>query len=772
MEANQVNRNINQYIKGQVIFEAHTKASQIALLVKGRVVVESVGMKEILYSGSFLGVQDVFAGDYLCTYRALDDTILCLFDTTNVEQLYENIISNPDYCGLVVASLCKQLGNLYNIYENLYNCGVNSYRQCNEYNEKFKELVYNIKLERESITKVSGLEQPKQPILDEMINYYRELDSFALETIRSFFSQGNVIVKYHMKNIASLYRTLLEINQKLVSYVSVILNTYISTSQESIFYKYAELALTTQKRGKNANEVIKILDQVIESINEVEKVVEDSSNQKPNVNRANMEETYFKILSGSTEDISYEGSVEGISEDEIKMQLSGSMDIILTYSQIEFEKSAEFKKDVMAFAQMKDKLAIDDDARALRRKIADQFYGIYERVFIKAIKDANQPLAVQLFLKFGFVDEHLLKEEQIIELYRTSLVHEGGKFKVYTIYEWLKLVYEGKREPSKNEFDQDYTEYLRAELVAKRITQEEYTEKSKNQFLKLHYEIFNFFRYVNRIASGKITSFIPILHADSFGGSIERLIVGAHKIESTVQRIMDIDFSLFYREIGYVNKELNIEKEYIMQEVLPEFILVPTCGANGTMWQTISGKQRNTPARFVLPQFMEGNLSDIILKMCAKYRWEMCRTIQGSTWNNIKYKSLTSEYVDYIQFYRKNHELSEERKEKIKAQIQKCSNRMADIFTIDYEAWIKGESQGAVRLNKVARRILAMYCPFEKNLRVKISPQPLFMEALQGYELERQKKAREISNHYKSLQNNHIELPKELLDSLAFYQDL
>ena len=35
-------------------------------------------------------------------------------------------------------------------------------------------------------------------------------------------------------------------------------------------------------------------------------------------------------------------------------------------------------------------------------------------------------------------------------------------------------------------------------------------------------------------------------------------------------------------------------------------------------------------------------------------------------WNDITEPSLTSEYCDYIQFYRKNHDLSAEAKEKIK----------------------------------------------------------------------------------------------------------
>lgn len=52
----------------------------------------------------------------------------------------------------------------------------------------------------------------------------------------------------------------------------------------------------------------------------------------------------------------------------------------------------------------------------------------------------------------------------------------------------------------------------------------------------------------------------------------------------------------------------------------------------------------------------------------------------GMAWNDIKLKSLTSEYMDYIQFYRKNHDLSDEAREKVKPQIQKGRNNSREIF--------------------------------------------------------------------------------------------
>ena len=75
-------------------------------------------------------------------------------------------------------------------------------------------------------------------------------------------------------------------------------------------------------------------------------------------------------------------------------------------------------------------------------------------------------------------------------------------------------------------------------------------------------------------------------------------------------------------------------------------------------------------------------------------------------------KSLTSEYSDFIQFYKKNRELSEDKKDKLKMQIQKCRNNTREVFVVDYENWIKHEAHGGIVLSKPVREIMATYCPF------------------------------------------------------------
>lgn len=767
MDVAQQNRNISQYAKGNVIYEERAQVRQIALLIKGCVIMESAGVKDVLYPGSFLGAQDVFAKNYLCTYRALEDTIVCTIDVESEELLYDKITVNSDYCGLVIASLGKQLSVLYGNYEALYNSALNSYNSIQQYSKLYENISYAIKLEKEVISKAQGFAALEKPQLNQKLGYYCEIGTFTIDSIRAYFSQGKIVVCHHMKEISELYHELIAVNQKLILYIMSALDILGG----SVYFQFTDLAKLAKNRGKSIDQIIQVMQHMIDTTKGYKDMVESMSNKSSHINCESMEEIYVQLLSGEEDGISALKE-ERIDENLILNQCFGALDTILSYAAVDHEQMSSIKADIQSFAKLKNRLSIDDEIRALRHKISKQFYEIYEIVFLKAYEDTNQPLPIQLFLKFGFMDDTLLEPEQIVKLYQLNRTIEGGRFKVYTMYEWLTSIYDLKREPSKNELDLDYIGYLKEELVARHINQNQYNEMLNDRKMRLHFEITNFFQHTNRISNGKVTTFLPVLYKEMFFADMDRLWTGAHKIEATLQCILDIDYSLFYREASYSNKEKRIDKEYVMMEVLPEFILTPTVGSNGIMWQTHSGFERDTPARIVLPMFMEGNLHDSMLKICARFRWEMCRAVQGSVWNNIKYKSLTSEYLDYIQFYRKNRELSEEKREKVKLQIQKCSNRAADVFALDYESWIKGESQGAIRLNKVARAILAMYCPFEKSIRARIMIQPLFAEPIQAFELERQKKAREVSNRYRMLQNKQAEITDIMMEALDFYQNL
>ncbi|MDE7015694.1 MAG: cyclic nucleotide-binding domain-containing protein, partial [Kineothrix sp.] len=147
----------------------------------------------------------------------------------------------------------------------------------------------------------------------------------------------------------------------------------------------------------------------------------------------------------------------------------------------------------------------------------------------------------------------------------------------------------------------------------------------------------------------------------------------------------------------------------------------------------------------------------------GEFRWEMCRRIQGPRWNVPSEPSLTSEYFDYIQFYKKNHELTADAKEKIKSAMQKAKNSYKEMFINDYITWILFEGAGSPRLNKVARTIISTYCPFSKEIRDRLGGNPMYKEILEKYELKNSQKLHHMEALCQKIERSQIPLPEELL---------
>jgi len=69
----------------------------------------------------------------------------------------------------------------------------------------------------------------------------------------------------------------------------------------------------------------------------------------------------------------------------------------------------------------------------------------------------------------------------------------------------------------------------------------------------------------------------------------------------------------------------------------------------------------------------------------------------------------------------KTNALSADVKEKIKTALTRARNNYREVFVSDYIGWMKYESQGSFRLNKVARDIFIRYCPFSKEVRQNLA---------------------------------------------------
>ena len=412
---------------------------------------------------------------------------------------------------------------------------------------------------------------------------------------------------------------------------------------------------------------------------------------------------------------------------------------------------------------------MDDAAIRLRKKLTAEFYELYSLVFERASDIPYIPLPVKMFLYFGYVDEELAGTANCIKLYNLACgIEDGDSFGVYTLYHWLMAIYNGEKEPSRNEFDEDFTDFIHKQKANGSLSGSQLTALENDPMSKVNYELKNMFPQVNKMTCGRITTFCPLFSADNVLKDLNSAFVTTAQISRAFEMIKSIDYSAFYREsLDYENLDA-MGKETIHLEFMPDIILMPNVGIRGVMWQEIEGKKRNTPGRMFFSIFHMEDINTSLVRLTGEFRWEMCKRIEGNRWNDVSERSLTSEYFDYIQFYRKNHDLSSEAKEKVRSSLQRAKNSFKEMFVRDYIIWVLFEGNGSPRLNRVARKILFTYCPFPATLAASMEQNPIYTELLSRRKILSAQRVHHLEMLKQKLINSGTSVPKTLETEINF----
>ena len=446
-----------------------------------------------------------------------------------------------------------------------------------------------------------------------------------------------------------------------------------------------------------------------------------------------------------------------------------SMNKILAVAEEDDEFVASFTKHLFTYKELADKSSNAPAVSQLRHKLTDDFLRLYTNLALKYVSGKPINDTVKLFLMFGYIDEDLAGQkntEELCKLLQADITDKNEH--IFTFIDWLKAIYDGEREPSRNEFDMDYTDFLRSERAAGRITAMEEKEKLEDAKAKVLYEIQNFFPQANKMTFGHISTYCPFFSSHNVIDLLTKGLLSTTKLVQERENIRRIDYQLFYKEVVYSNPAIGINSEFIHKEIMPDFILMPNYGARGIMWQEVEGKKRATPCRMVLPVFTPENLRTLFLRLCGEYRWEMCKRTQGSHWNDPSSNSLTGDYFDYLQFYRKNNDLSADAKEKVKVLLTKARNSIKEAFVLDYIIWVAYESEGSPRLNKIARNILFNHCPFPLETRQKLTANPIYLSVIQRHATKYEQLSHRMSNLFQKISNSGKDVPDELLQELTF----
>lgn len=793
---------INSIKASTLIYETGDNIETVCYVRKGNVIKDSAGHRETIGQGGFFGHTDIYEGFFSADYYADTDVELIPTMADSPSTLGQFLNANPAVHDAVAVSLCKVIVDIHDMYCTLFKDIDSFYASLDSTYKRYLECCKELSAEP------CEFMMPHDALL-----YRFEEQTFAknynvMAGLATLPSKAEAVYKANgvkfLKIQIALINSIFTAYDDMVFYMRSMVSLFTGKSDQCLF----ALASTLNKISGGADSVTSLLKDMRTIITDFDQSIQQHSGIALDIDYNRVDFFFMTSNRGNDDDASYEDAFDGddeniyadafddiddidsdyppydddseVSPDSEDLEDSDEMEIpnfsntlkqLCDYAQMS-ARYEEFDGYVKKFMALSDKESRDDSVRVYRKMFTAAYFELYEEVFVQYAKEGKKNRLIELFLNYGFLDERLLTDQQIEFLCSIRPLKRTEPCKVYRMRDWLMRIYNGEELPSKNEFDMEYVDYVRDKKKNEALSPAAERELLTNNEIKVRFEIQNMLKYNCRLVSGNLLSFFPMLHSENFESGIEGMLLTSETVNSQISKLLEVDYSIFYREMLYANPEKKIEKEAIQKEIFPNIILFPVAGVNGIMWQEISGKRSNSEGRFFLPAFFNGKLEDTFLSLFGKYHWELCKTIQGTAWNNIIVPSLTSEYCDYIQFYRKNKELTPDKKEALKNQFTRCRNNMREIFVYDYIIWMKFESSGAIRLNKVARRMLATYVPFSRDIRKKIASQPIFEEAMAKYDREKQKKVKELQLRFKALEKKGAEMTQELLDTQHFYEEL
>lgn len=749
---------IMQVKSEQIIARKNDKVKYWYIVSEGAVI-QKFDFTEIRYEkNSIIGMSEKDV--YLCDYLAAEDTTLACFECECHKDLKTAINGQENVRGAFVRAALEQRHQILCAYSELFSC----VRQFHSFIEQlyldYKSICNRLKIEEMAFARIEHFKAIKmvhRAEAWEVNNSISVVRDYMQEYINLIKKDDSLTIGAIMEAAAQMRRFSMGIVE-MENYLHYNMDILIAPKKNDMFNLYFELAATAKAKKHNIEEISAKLESVARFARKLPVY------NKRLVNRR-LEEYKNSDFEGNAQN-------SGQLRKEIDIMTVDSVSVILEYAGYDDEAADEISMMIEEYRTLPDRNSSEQSVYTKRKKLTAVFYEIYYRAFIRAVNDErSMPWVVEMFLNFGFVSTGFIEEERCRELYElVSHLEICNSDHIYTIYQWLRSIYYGEKEPSKNELDMNYSSYIANEWKMGRITANGAKEAMDDQNKKVEYEIKNMCASVNRATYGKITTFCPILSDYDLINTVEKMLVTAERIDEAINEIRKLDYSVFYREVTFSDVNRGINAERIMKEVLPDVILMPNAGSRGMMWQEIADVRNDTPARIMFPLFTSADLDDMMLEVVGRYRWEMCRRVQGVYWNDVREASLTAEYYSYLQFYRHNHDLSTEAKEKIKNSIARAKNNYREVFVRDYINWIKYESKGSFRLNKLSRDILVRYCPFVKSVRTELKNNPMYQSSIGKFENDNSKKLIRYKSLYDKYEKTGGTITDELKGNMMYYQ--
>ena len=750
---------LNEFKQGSVIHREGDPVGHLSLITSGEFETAFHGHTIVLEKADVIGIFDLLADSHNHTYTAASDSNAYQYPYEGFSSLEALMHGNSDIAYAMVNSTCRQAKEYMQYMRKLGHEAQCAYELAVELYPKYERLCKQFAYTPKKLPGLSDIEKASgSAIIDDWVcDYYVEICDLDPGTRKRFFFDHQAISIGFIRRCAEDMVLARQACAAYMEYVGNISKFFLNADKHDLFSNISDLHINSIN--------IKGADAAVETlINALNGLMSNMTYIDKNLYQKRLE-AYKETLNAKRESRVMTSVPSATGE---KQNLAESLSVILEYSGVAQETASKFSRYVSDYTDCNDRASSDDTVHHMRRELTTMFNEIYSLVLTKYLDDPAPTTIIKMFLNFGYVDAKLAGFENADYLYSIADSLNGDPDNgIYTAAEWLAAIYRGKKDPCRNEFDMDYPAYIQEMKQSYKIDAAQALALLNDSGEKLKFELENIFPIVNKLTFGRITTYCPLFSDNNVQRGLEASLVTPDLIKTMINEIRTVDFSAFYRETMYSNPEIGVPKETIHVEIIPEVILMPNVGIRGIMWQDIEGRKRTTPGRMFMPLFMLNDLKTLLVTLTGEFRWEMCKRVQGIRWNDVTDASLTSEYCDYLQFYRTNRDLSSELKQEVKTELTRARNNWKNVFVSNYREWILYESNGAPRLNKLARRILSMYCPFSASIRESLSQNPQFTEHFKRYVFKQGQREQLLSRFIQKLSQT-VEVPQELLDELEY----
>lgn len=753
----------------RIIFGTRLNNDVNAMILKGSVWVQTPFAGFRLTCGEILGLSDKLFSNYSMTYTAEDDVNIYPFvlDKKSYKPLFKK---EPQFIVSFYKSYMTQLQIMLKLYDLYAKTTSAMYSKLVIGDAKFQNLSKNF---TENIIPLGNYEQIKERISknylenseDEYLRDFLRIDLYPfcimVKDCPEFASEVLLLAK---EKSDLLYDKINEFKKCLDEIIAL----YCGSGEKNLFTNYYKLCMAIIDTKGNSDIAIAELDKIINDALNLTTLFKDEFNLSCPIEteRLNdMRNSLFNPMASKEE----QKALYSYSKEQIENCLNAVNNLtefLLDFAEYGDGPKNDFINSLNAYRLQQKTRFNKDVSRGFIKRFEDDYLNLYERVYLQTKIKQETPMPVLLFLDYGLLSEKYIEQEELFKLFHFAKNNSfESKYNIYTFRTWLDTIYNGTNKPSKNELDEDYEDFVRNIKKTRSLSQEEEKQMLEDVDAKIDYEIKHFFKSNMRYLFASNATYCPFVNEFDYSKNITTMLNTVNEIERAIDKWLAIDYMLFYRdELVCVNHLGKIEKFNIQTEVLPNMIILPIFGQKGCMWQEIASRSRREPARMTIPMYKVQNDDEMILEMFGKYKWEYVRTEMGARWNDITYKSLTSEYSDYILFFKKNKDLSDITKNKIKERLVSARNSISEVFTYDYIQYIRFEAAGSPRLNKVSRDILARYCPLKADMRAKLEINPMFEREMNSVNAKLMQKKKEVNNKLIKLVKEGTEIPSSVKD--------